>query len=67
MNKLWKLMEAKSGAAVRNFAVGDTVMVRDYRPTVKARWTQGIVEAKCGSKITWCMWSVEDYGSDTQL
>lgn len=43
-------METKSGAAVRDFVVGDTIMVRDYRPTAKARWTQGVVEVKYGSK-----------------
>ena len=53
--KQWKLMETKSGAAVRDFRVGDTIMVRDYSPTAKARWTQGVVEAKYGSK-TYVVW-----------
>ena len=45
-----KQIESRPGAAERNFEVGDTVVVRDYRRTAELRWIQGVVEAKYGSK-----------------
>ena len=45
-----KQIESRPGAAERNFEVGDTVVVRDYRRTAESRWIQGVVEAKYGSK-----------------